>query len=71
MRTVDVLAALELTTADLFDNPNGVDYRYDNGRVSAPHPGQEVLSMWHEQAPRAVPALEGEGRRRRRQDGGS
>ena len=31
--TVDVLAALDLTMADLFDSPNGVTYRYDDGRV--------------------------------------
>jgi 5S rRNA maturation endonuclease (ribonuclease M5) len=31
--TVDVLAALDLTWADLFDNPNGAVYRYDNGRT--------------------------------------
>jgi hypothetical protein len=31
--TVDVLAALELGMADLFDTPRGADYRYDNGRT--------------------------------------
>lgn len=31
--TVDVLAALGLTMADLYDTKRGADYRYDNGRV--------------------------------------
>ena len=31
--TVDVLAALNLTMADLFDNPKGATYRYDNNRL--------------------------------------
>jgi DNA primase len=32
--TVDVLAALDLTMADLYDNPrSGCTYRYDDGRV--------------------------------------
>jgi hypothetical protein len=31
--TVDVLAALGLTTRDLYDNGVGVDYGYDDGRV--------------------------------------
>jgi hypothetical protein len=32
-QTIDVLAALELTMADLYDTRRGADYRYDNGRV--------------------------------------
>jgi 5S rRNA maturation endonuclease (ribonuclease M5) len=31
--TVDVLAALDLTMADLYDTRRGADYVYDNGRV--------------------------------------
>jgi AAA domain len=31
--TIDVLAALGLTLADLYDNRRGIDYRYDNGRT--------------------------------------
>ncbi len=31
--TPDVLAALNLTMADLFDEPRGATYRYDNGRT--------------------------------------
>jgi hypothetical protein len=31
--TTDVLAAVELTMADLYDTRRGADYRYDNGRV--------------------------------------
>jgi hypothetical protein len=32
-QTEQVLASLNLTVADLFDDERGVDYRYDNGRV--------------------------------------
>jgi hypothetical protein len=31
--TTDVMAALGLSMADLFDNPRGAEYRYDDGRV--------------------------------------
>lgn len=31
--TEDVLAALNLSLADLFDDPRGTDYRYDDGRI--------------------------------------
>lgn len=31
--TVDVLAELELSMRDLFDEPSGTSYRYDDGRV--------------------------------------
>jgi hypothetical protein len=39
--TVDVLAALELTMADLFDSPNGITYQYDNGRTVHRTPNKE------------------------------
>lgn len=32
-QTVDILASLSLTMADLFDNRRGTEYRYDNGRT--------------------------------------
>lgn len=31
--TVDVLAALNLSMRDLYDDPSGIDYHYDDGRV--------------------------------------
>jgi hypothetical protein len=37
-RTDDVLAALGMRTADLFDDPRGIDYRYDNGRTVHRYP---------------------------------
>ena len=31
--TEDVLAALDMTMADLYDDPRGCAYRYDDGRI--------------------------------------
>src|SRR5262245_33612714 len=39
--TIDVLAALNLTMRDLFDEPTGAVYRYDNGRTVTRKPTNE------------------------------
>ncbi|CAN5388495.1 hypothetical protein BH10ACT8_BH10ACT8_11280 [soil metagenome] len=49
--TDDVLGALSLTKADLFDNPKGAAYRYDNGRAVVRTPDKRFSQRNTDNAP--------------------
>jgi 5S rRNA maturation endonuclease (ribonuclease M5) len=46
-RTDDVLAALGMTTPDLFDDRRGVSYHYDDGRIVSRTPGKRFRQSGH------------------------
>jgi hypothetical protein len=49
--TVEVLSALDLTLADLYDDPRGAAYRYDNGRTVVRTPDKRFRQIGTEHPP--------------------